>query len=106
MDEELVEALRALGDPTRLRIVRALRDSERCVRDVVAATGLGQSLVSHHLRVLTDARLVTHRRAGGFTLYALDPAGLRAAQGEVAALLDATALTAVALPGGNDRCCA
>lgn len=103
---ELVEALRALGDPTRLRIVRALRTSERCVRDLTEVEGLSQPLVSHHLRTLVNAGIVTSRRSHAYTLYALDPAGLARARSLIDELLDADALTAVARPGGNDRCCA
>lgn len=103
---ELVEALRALGDPTRLGIVLALRERERCVLDLSEAQGLAQPLVSHHLRTLVDAGLVTRRRAAGYTLYALDPAGLTRARALIDNLLDAEALSAVARPGGNVRCCA
>jgi ArsR family transcriptional regulator len=103
MDEGAV--LRALADPTRLRVFRALRAKERCVRDLVASEGLAQPLVSHHLRVLVDAGLVTARRWEGFTLYAVDPAGLAAARACLDDLLDPGCLAAVALPGGNASCC-
>lgn len=102
----VADVLRALADPTRMRIFAALRAKERCVRDLVEAEGLAQPLVSHHLRVMGDAGLVTARRAGGFTLYALDPAGLRAARDVLDRLLDPDGLTGAARPGGNGACCA
>lgn len=55
---------RALGDETRLRILETLTTGERCVSDLMDALGLGQSLVSHHLRALREAGLVTVRRDG------------------------------------------
>lgn len=97
--------LRALADPSRLRIFRALRVSERCVRDLVETEGLSQSLVSHHLRVLQQAGLVQNRRSDGFVLYAIDPRGLGVARDGVCELLDIERLTTCALPGGNTNCC-
>jgi DNA-binding transcriptional ArsR family regulator len=97
--------LRALGEPTRLRLFRALRTKERCVSDLVATEHLPQPLVSHHLGALARAGLVQARRLDGFTLYALDPAGLTMAQAALADLLDSDALEPVARPGGNPSCC-
>ena len=66
---------RALGDETRLRIFEQLIPGEQCVADLMESTGLGQSLVSHHLRTLRDAGLVTDRRDGRWVFYAIaDPA--------------------------------
>jgi ArsR family transcriptional regulator len=64
-----------------------------------------QPLVSHHLKVLVEAGLVTARRADGFTMYALDPDGMAAARAATGELLDPEALAAVAYPGGNEGCC-
>ena len=76
MDEEttrnLAEIFRALGDPTRLRILRALAASELCVCDLTAILGMSQSAVSHQLRLLRSLRLVRNRRAGRMIYYALD----------------------------------
>jgi len=104
-DADLLGVLRALADPNRLRLFLALRDKERCVRDLVDAAGLPQPLVSHHLRVLGDAGLVQARRADGFSLYAVSPTGMAAALGMAADLLDPDALGPLARPGGNEGCC-
>ena len=61
-----------LGDPTRLKIVMALRNVEMCVCDLAAFTGLTESAVSHQLRRLKDLALVKKRRAGQIIYYALD----------------------------------
>ena len=60
---------RALGDETRLRLLEMLVDGELTVGDLVDQTGLGQSLVSHHLRTLRDAGLVVTRRDGRWIFY-------------------------------------
>jgi ArsR family transcriptional regulator len=81
-----------------------LRTRERCVAELVTTAGLPQPLVSHHLRILTDAGLATVRRSEGFRLYAVSPAGLSEAAAMITDLLD-PALPADALPGGNTECC-
>ncbi|MDP9403662.1 MAG: helix-turn-helix domain-containing protein [Actinomycetota bacterium] len=82
-----------------------MRQRERCVRELVETEGLPQPLVSHHLGVLVGAGLLRSRRSDGFTMYAVDPAGLAAAARTVFGVLDPDDLTPVALPGGNPACC-
>lgn len=63
IDVNLVaETFKLLGDPTRLRILLACLDGPRSVGEIAAAVGASQSLVSHHLRLLRGARLVTGTR--------------------------------------------
>lgn len=68
----LAETFRALGDPTRVRILDALSHAELCVCDVATLLGLTQSAVSHQLRLLRNLRLVRARREGRMVFYALD----------------------------------
>ena len=104
-DTHVLTVLRALADPKRYRILAALREKERCVRDLVDGERMPQPLVSHHLRVLVEAGLVGSRRADGFTLYAVDPAGMARARDAVVGLLDTDVLGPMARPGGNQDCC-
>jgi ArsR family transcriptional regulator len=67
---------RALGDETRLRVLELLTTGERTVADLMDATELGQSLVSHHLRTLREAGLVGTRREGRWVHYAIASAAL------------------------------
>ena len=103
--DHTLTVLKALADPTRLRLFRALRDKERCVSDLVTGQGLPQPLVSHHLGALVRAGLSRSRRAEGFTLYAVDPDGLAAAAAALGRLLDPAHLPPAAFPGGNPACC-
>jgi DNA-binding transcriptional ArsR family regulator len=70
----LADTFRALGDPTRLRLVAALAREELCVCDLSTLLGVTQSAVSHSLRTLRELRLVRYRRAGKIAYYALDDA--------------------------------
>lgn len=65
---------RGLADPSRLAILEALREGERTVSEIVAATGLTQPNASGHLACLRDCGLVTSRQEGRFVYYSLaDP---------------------------------
>lgn len=68
--------LAALGDATRRRIVQRLVDGPCAVGDIARSLPVGRPAVSMHLRVLQDAGLVRHERAGNRRLYHLDPQGL------------------------------
>ena len=76
LDDELVlslaERAKALGDATRLSIAHSLsRTDELCVCDLAWIEGRSENLVSHHLRILRQAGLVTCRREGRMALYAI-----------------------------------
>jgi DNA-binding transcriptional ArsR family regulator len=66
-----------LADPTRRRIVEALREGERPVGEVVRLAGIHQSGVSRHLRILDEAGFVSMRPDGQRRLYALRPEPFR-----------------------------
>ena len=63
---------KVLGDPSRLKIVLALRNVEMCVCDLAAFLGLTESAISHQLRRLKDLALVKSRRDGQVIYYSLD----------------------------------
>ena len=58
-----------LMEPQRIKILRLLRTRELCVCEIERSLAIAQNLVSHHLRVLRDAGLVTSRREGQFVFY-------------------------------------
>ena len=73
-DEELqslADFFRIFGDSTRIRILYALSQSELCVCDIASLLGMGQSAISHQLRILKQMRLVKFRREGKSVLYSL-----------------------------------
>ncbi len=70
---ELAELLGLLADPSRLRMLMALRSAgELCVCDLAAAAGLRESAVSHALRLLRAHRVVAVSRRGRMAFYRLD----------------------------------
>ena len=68
-----LKALRALSDPTRLRIVSLLERDELSVNELQEITRLGQSRISTHLGLLAECDLVRSRREGKRTFYKLNP---------------------------------
>ncbi len=69
---ELAATFKILGDPTRVKMLQILSRRELCVCDIAAAVGMGQSAISHQLRLLRGARLVKYRRDGRVVWYSLD----------------------------------
>lgn len=72
----VAERFRALGEPARLGILRALRHGERCVAELEADTGLNQANLSRHLRVLAGTGMVRRRKEGLFVYYGLADANV------------------------------
>ena len=69
-----IQLLSALADPTRMEIVRELAGSaEVCACDFTSCCDVSQPTVSHHLRVLRDAGVVTSERRGNWVFYRLAP---------------------------------
>lgn len=70
---ELAEVFKVLGDQTRIKILSLLAaEEELCVCDIAEALEMGQSAISHQLRVLRTARLLKFRKEGKEALYSLD----------------------------------
>src|SRR6202167_3606046 len=87
---DLAHLLKALADPTRLRLVSmvaAHEGGEACVCDLTEPLGLTQPTISHHLKILVDAGIFTRDKRGVWAYYALRPAALDA----LAAILGDTA---------------
>ena len=69
---DLSETFKALSDPTRLKIICALMDTELCVCDLAQLLEVSDSSISHQLRILRNLRLVAFRKEGKITYYSLD----------------------------------
>ena len=86
---DLARTLKALADPTRLRLVSmvAAHDGgEACVCELTEPLGLTQPTISHHLKILVDAGIFSRDKRGVWAYYALRPQALAA----LAAILDGT----------------
>ena len=73
----LAELFKIFGDPTRIRILYAMLDTERCVNDIAGILQMSQSSVSHQLRILKTSKLVKSRREGKSIFYSLDDEHVR-----------------------------
>ncbi|MDQ1644671.1 MAG: ArsR family transcriptional regulator, arsenate/arsenite/antimonite-responsive transcriptional [Cryptosporangiaceae bacterium] len=78
--------MRLLADPLRARIVELLAGGPACTCHLVADTGAKQPTVSHHLRMLREARLIEAEPRGRYTYYRLIPDRLDRLAGQLTAL--------------------
>jgi DNA-binding transcriptional ArsR family regulator len=69
--QQIAPVLKALSDENRLMILLAIADRQSSVTDLVSATGLGQTLVSHHLKTLRENGLVVATPVGRSNVYSL-----------------------------------
>lgn len=87
-DLRLAQMFKALGNPTRLQIMRQLEGCDRCIcNDIVTALPLAQSTVSQHLKVLKEAGLIRGEIEGPATCYCIDYPALEWFKKKVADLI-------------------
>ena len=79
-NEKAIDLLKALAEPIRLEIIESLSNGEKCVCDLMQETGLAQSRISFHLKVLKDAGVITDRQSGRWVYYQLDIRTLKSLQ--------------------------
>ena len=79
-NEKAIDSLKALAEPIRLEIIEALSSGEKCVCDLIQETGLAQSKISFHLKVLKEAGIITDRQSGRWVYYQLDTRTLKSLQ--------------------------
>ena len=80
--ERVARVFKALGDPTRVKLLSLIAEGpggEACICDLTAPIGLSQGTVSHHMKLLTDAGLVTREQRGKWAYFALNAGTLDAA---------------------------
>ncbi|GEP49141.1 MULTISPECIES: ArsR/SmtB family transcription factor [Micrococcales] len=80
--ERSARVFKAIGDPTRvmlLSLIAGTEGGEACICDLIEPVGLSQGTVSHHMKLLTDAGLVTREQRGKWAYFALNDGALEAA---------------------------
>jgi len=80
--ERIAKTFKALGDPTRVRLlslIAASEGGEACICDLTEPVGLSQPTVSHHMRLLADAGLVTREQRGKWAYFAVVTDALKSA---------------------------
>jgi ArsR family transcriptional regulator len=69
--KQFIRVMKALSDPSRVRVLKLLEDRELCVCEIQQVLGLAQSTVSRHMKLLEDAGLVDRKRNGTWIIYSL-----------------------------------
>ena len=69
--KEFIRVMKALSDPSRVKIMKLLEIKEFCVCEITGVLGLAQSTVSKHLKILEDAGFVDSRKNGAWVNYTL-----------------------------------
>lgn len=80
--QRFAQLLKAVAEPTRLRLVSliaAQENKEACVCDLTEPVGLGQPTVSHHLKILVDAGILHREKRGVWAYYSIIPGALERA---------------------------
>jgi len=84
---DLVRLFKALGDESRLRILRALADQTFCVCDLAKELGISQPTLSHHVKILRDAGLVKGEKEGQWIFCSLNEEAFKACGIDIPRLL-------------------
>lgn len=72
---EVAKVFKAFCDENRLQILGLLRSGEKCACKLLDELHIGQSTLSHHMRILCDSGIVRGRKEGKWVHYSIDPAG-------------------------------
>ncbi len=70
--DQLAQTYKALGNPTRVKMLMALAENELCVHDLAALMGMTHSAVSHQLQLLRNLHIVRYTKSGRHVFYKLD----------------------------------
>lgn len=70
-ERKIVGIFKALGDENRIRILKILRSGEKCACHLLEELNISQSTLSHHMKILCDAGLVTGRKEGKWMHYCI-----------------------------------
>lgn len=71
---------KALADENRLQIMEILKDGEKCACKLLEALQISQPTLSHHMKILCDAELVSGRKEGKWMYYSISKAGIKSAK--------------------------
>lgn len=70
---------KALSDENRLKVLELLLDGEKCVSEILEKMSIGQSTLSHHIKLMCVSGIIKSRKAGTATYYSINPDGAKSA---------------------------
>ena len=88
-EKNMALVFKALSDENRIRILRLLHGGERCACKLLEELNISQPTLSHHMKILCDAGIVTGRKEGKWTHYAICRDGVRRIRGLMEEVLPA-----------------
>ncbi|MFZ2198974.1 MAG: metalloregulator ArsR/SmtB family transcription factor [Thermodesulfovibrionales bacterium] len=101
--ERLARLLKVLGDTTRLGIALSIGRESRSVTEIVNASGLSQTLVSFHLRIMREANVVRTERNGPFIYYSLSDPSLLEVLAELSRTVNGKRLPTEKIPESEPK---
>ena len=73
--EEMAKIFKALSDPNRIFILEMLKSGEKCACKILEELHIGQSTLSHHMKILSDSGIIKCRKDGKWSYYSFDENG-------------------------------
>ncbi len=89
---------KALGDENRLKVLELLLDGEKCVNDLLEKVSIGQSTLSHHLKMMCVSGIIKSKKSGTATYYSINPDGAKNAVELLASLTGVNNEKVVSIP--------
>ena len=77
---DIAKVFKAFCDERRIEILTLLSDGEKCACELLEELEIGQSTLSHHMKVLSDSGIVFSRKEGKWTHYSINPTGINIAK--------------------------
>ena len=93
---------KAFCDETRLMVLSLLQSGEKCACVLLEKVNVGQSTLSHHMKILVDSNIVSARKEGKWTYYSISASG---SENAAQLLQELTSLTVDEINSNNERCC-
>ncbi len=79
-NEKTAKIFKSLCDPNRIAILKLLQSGEKCACKLLEELNIGQSTLSHHMKILCDAEIVKGRKEGKWTHYSFNDEGIKKAK--------------------------
>lgn len=98
-NEKIVTVFKAFSDESRVKILGLLKEGEMCGNAILEQMQIGQSTLSHHMKLLVESGIVTGRKDGKWTYYSINKAGGEVAKQMLEEIMDAKDVKAEPQPG-------
>lgn len=98
-NEKIVTVFKAFSDESRVKILGLLKDGEMCGNAILSEMQIGQSTLSHHMKLLVESGIVSARKDGKWTYYSINKDGGEVAKSMIDEIMDAKDVKAAPQPG-------